>query len=45
MTMSPRRAFFPYDEAIALTEWDKTRDVIGRARDIVQAFTAPQSGA
>ncbi len=38
-------AFFPYDEAIALTQWDKTRDVIGRARDIVQAFTAPHSGA
>lgn len=35
--------FFPYDEAIARTKWDRTRDVIGRARDIVAALSAPQS--
>jgi 8-oxo-dGTP diphosphatase len=38
-------SFFPYDQAVAMTRWDKTRDVIGRARDIVQAFTVPHSGA
>jgi len=36
-------AFFPYDEAIKRTQWDRTRDVIGRARDIVAALSAPQS--
>ncbi|WP_304073178.1 NUDIX hydrolase [Maricaulis maris] len=35
--------FFPYAEAIARTKWDRTRDVIGRARDIVAALSAPQS--
>ena len=35
--------FFPYHEAIARTKWDRTRDVIGRARDIVAALSAPQS--
>jgi 8-oxo-dGTP diphosphatase len=30
-------AFFPFDEAIARTCWDRTRDVIGRARTIVSA--------
>lgn len=28
--------FLPFDEAVARTSWDKTRDVIGRAREIVR---------
>lgn len=28
--------FLPFDDAVARTRWDKTRDVIGRARDIVR---------
>lgn len=40
--------FFPYEEAVRLTRWDRTRDVIGRARAIVEgraagALSAPQS--
>jgi 8-oxo-dGTP diphosphatase len=40
--------FFPYEEAIGLTRWDRTRNVIGRARTIVErmhdgALPAPQS--
>jgi 8-oxo-dGTP diphosphatase len=38
-------AFFPYEEAVRRTRWDRTRDVLGRARDIVKALSAPQSGA
>lgn len=38
-------AFFPFEEAIALTRWDKTRDVISRAVAMVRAMPAPQSGA
>lgn len=42
--------FFPYDEAVAMTRWDKTRNVIGRARAIVEAqadpaLSAPQSAS
>lgn len=29
-------AFFPLDEAIRLTGWDKTRDVIGRAHELTR---------
>lgn len=36
-------AFFPLDEALALTRWDKTRDVIGRAIKMINALQAPQS--
>lgn len=35
--------FYPLEEALALTRWDKTRDVIGRAIDMVAALQAPQS--
>lgn len=38
-------AFFRFEEAIALTRWDKTRDVISRAVAMVRAMPAPQSGA
>lgn len=31
--------FFPFDEAVARTRWDRTRNVIGRARTIVEADT------
>lgn len=34
--------FFPFDEAVRRTEWDRTRDVIGRAKAIVDALPAPQ---
>ena len=34
-------AFFPLEEAIALTRWDKTRDVIGRARHLVESAASP----
>lgn len=33
-------AFFPYQEAITLTRWDKTRDVIARSRAIIDAAPA-----
>ncbi|MEA1941298.1 MAG: NUDIX domain-containing protein [Pseudomonadota bacterium] len=33
-------AFFPLREAIALTKWDKTRDVIGRAHRLVASGSA-----
>lgn len=36
-------AFFPLKQALALTRWDKTRDVIGRAVKMVDALQAPQS--
>ena len=29
-------AFLPFEDAVARTSWDKTRDVIGRAREIVR---------
>ena len=35
--------FYPLEEALALTRWDKTRDVIGRAIEMVAALQAPQS--
>ena len=38
-------AFFPFEKAVSLTRWDKTRDVIGRARDMLAAMSAPQSRA
>jgi 8-oxo-dGTP diphosphatase len=38
-------AFFPFEKAVRLTRWDKTRDVIGRARDMLAAMSAPQSRA
>lgn len=38
-------AFFPLEEAIALTRWDKTRDVISRAVAMIRAIPAPQSDA
>tara|TARA_R110002073_G_scaffold4321_5_gene28535 strand:+ start:515 stop:970 length:456 start_codon:yes stop_codon:yes gene_type:complete len=34
-------AFFPLDEALRLTRWDKTRDVIGRARTMIAALPTP----
>ncbi|WP_417468804.1 NUDIX hydrolase [Maricaulis sp.] len=33
--------FFPLDEALRLTRWDKTRDVIGRAHAMIAALPAP----
>ena len=38
-------AFFPFEKAVSLTRWDKTRDVIGRSRDMLAAMSAPQSRA
>lgn len=35
--------FLPFEEAIARTRWDKTRDVIGRAMEMVAALPEPQS--
>ncbi len=35
--------FYPLEEALALTRWDKTRDVIGRALKMVSAMQPPQS--
>jgi hypothetical protein len=35
----------PFEKAVSLTRWDKTRDVIGRARDMLAAMSAPQSRA
>ena len=32
--------FFPFEEAIALTRWDKTRDVITRSRAVIDAAPA-----
>ena len=33
-------AFFPFDEAVSLTKWDRTRDVLGRARALIEAHRA-----
>ncbi|MBR9824794.1 MAG: NUDIX hydrolase [Alphaproteobacteria bacterium] len=35
--------FLPVKDAIARTRWDKTRDVIGRAVEMVSALPEPQS--
>jgi len=35
--------FFPYQKALELTLWDKTRDVISRSRDMINALPVPQS--
>jgi 8-oxo-dGTP diphosphatase len=37
--------FLPLEEAVALTRWDKTRDVVRQAFEMVQAFPSPQSRA
>lgn len=34
-------AFFPIEEALRLTHWDETRDVIGRARAMIAALPTP----
>ncbi len=34
-------AFFTLDDALRLTRWDKTRDVIGRARAMIAALPTP----
>jgi len=36
-------AFFPYDKALELTGWDKTRDVISRSREMIRALSVPHS--
>jgi len=38
-------AFLPVKDAIARTRWDRTRDVIGRAVEMVAALSEPQSRA
>jgi 8-oxo-dGTP diphosphatase len=36
--------FFPLEEALRRTRWDKTRDVISRSRAMIDALPAPHSG-
>jgi 8-oxo-dGTP diphosphatase len=35
--------FFPLEEALRRTRWDKTRDVIGRSKALIDALPVPQS--
>jgi 8-oxo-dGTP diphosphatase len=35
--------FFPLDDALRRTRWDKTRDVIGRSKAMIDALPVPQS--
>ncbi|MHA6289292.1 NUDIX hydrolase [Maricaulis sp. CAU 1757] len=37
--------FLPFEEAVKRTRWDRTRQVLHRARDIIQALPAPHSKA